>query len=269
MFLYEEPLYEQPQEQADATTSVRLDGLWIPGQAEATGRHGIPVLGPAVGVNISAGIAGRRWHNAGSQTNSYVELLANSSALPTSACTIIVIGRQLAVNNGGIGIDTTIAAEKCGISIANTASQIDWDFGGNVSGSTRLRSAALTNLSDRDVWACTTGPRGMEVWRNGVLIASNAATPTRSASTARWGIGLNLTSAWSATANEPFAYYGVALSSAQMSAAFLAQLVSPEAVFSELTQPRSVYTPVEAASAPFKPAWAISSNAVIGAGAIA
>jgi len=55
-----------------------------------------------------------------------------------------------------------------------------WDYGGSpgkTAGSTRLSVGSLT-FGD-DFWAFTTGPRGMEIWQNGVRRASNAGTPTR------------------------------------------------------------------------------------------
>ena len=55
-----------------------------------------------------------------------------------------------------------------------------WDFGGDQDNVTRLPVGGLS--FGNDIWAFTTGPRGMELWQNGVLRGSNAANPTRNVS---------------------------------------------------------------------------------------
>jgi hypothetical protein len=52
-----------------------------------------------------------------------------------------------------------------------------WDFGGD-SGGNRLSVGGLS-FGD-DIWCFTTGPRGMEIFQNGLLRASNGSNSTRS-----------------------------------------------------------------------------------------
>ncbi len=67
---------------------------------------------------------------------------------------------------------------RCGVHFPYTDGKIYWDYGGVVEGTTRL-SVAMPSSTHRSVYAFTVGPRGMEIWHNGVRIASNSATPTR------------------------------------------------------------------------------------------
>lgn len=53
-------------------------------------------------------------------------------------------------------------------------------FGGNTEGTNQLSVAAAGITFGDDIWCFTTGPRGMEVWQNGLLRGSNSANPTRS-----------------------------------------------------------------------------------------
>jgi len=46
-----------------------------------------------------------------------------------------------------------------------------------------LNGTAAGLVYGDDLWCCTTGPRGMEIWRNGILLASNTANPTRTTQT--------------------------------------------------------------------------------------
>src|SRR5439155_14789667 len=77
-------------------------------------------------------------------------------------------------SNGGTGGGASRVMAHLPFSDGN----VYWDFGGDTDGTTRLTVAGLT-FGD-DIWAFTTGPRGMEVWQNGTLKGSNAQNPTRS-----------------------------------------------------------------------------------------
>jgi hypothetical protein len=71
-----------------------------------------------------------------------------------------------------------------------------WDYGGTTNGYDRLivASAGITYTAD-NIWAVTVGPRGMEMFLNGLLIGSNGGTPTRTASTTAFtlfgGVGVS------------------------------------------------------------------------------
>lgn len=79
---------------------------------------------------------------------------------------------------------------RCGTHFPFTDGNIYWDYGGAVSGTTRL-SVAMPASSHRSVYAFTCGPRGMEIWHNGLRIANNTATPTRTELNAAFKLGLH------------------------------------------------------------------------------
>jgi hypothetical protein len=53
-----------------------------------------------------------------------------------------------------------------------------FDFAGNTEAATRISVAGLTT-SGQQTWCFSTGPRGMQIWQNGRLRASNSANPIR------------------------------------------------------------------------------------------
>ena len=125
-------------------------------------------------------------------TTDRTELAANSSTLlPTGDVTIILGSRKTDATNrdsGAFGVDTATAAEYCAAKLPAADGTVYWDYGGVTAGTTRLTAASLT-FGD-DAWGFTVGPRGMEIWQNGILRASNAANPTRTATSAAFKLGL-------------------------------------------------------------------------------
>ena len=126
-------------------------------------------------------------------TTDRTELAANSSTqlLPTGNVTIILGSRKTDATNrdsGAFGVDTATAAEYCAVKLPAADGTVYWDYGGVTAGTTRLTAASLT-FGD-DAWGFTVGPRGMEIWQNGILRASNAANPTRTATSAAFKLGL-------------------------------------------------------------------------------
>lgn len=98
--------------------------------------------------------------------------------LPTVEATLLWGYQKLdgtARSSGAFGV--TDGASAIGTHLPYADGTVYWDFGGNSEGSTRLSVSSLT-FGD-DLWAFTTGSRGMEIWQNGVRRASNSATPTR------------------------------------------------------------------------------------------
>lgn len=253
------PWDSQPQEDISPAADWRLDGLWFP----AAGSRGPAVL--QANALLEAGPPGLMWKNAAT-TNAAVVLLSNSATLPLSEVTLIVGGAVTTTAIGGeIGVSSGTTTHRLGAHLPYTDNKVYWDFGGTGAGTTRLVTTGTVTRSERDVWALTTGPRGMEIWQNGVLIASNAATPTRAASTAEWGLGPQGVFSGTRPASR---WFMAAISSKQAPAHLLRQLTSPEAAFAELVEPWRIpiHVPVSGGSA-FNPAWAIGSNAIVGAGA--
>jgi hypothetical protein len=125
-------------------------------------------------------------------TTDRTELAANSSTLlPTGDVTIVLGSRKTDGTNrdsGAFGVDTATAAEYCAVKLPAADGTVYWDYGGVTAGTTRLTAAGLS-FGD-DTFGFTVGPRGMEIWQNGVLRASNAANPTRTATSAAFKLGL-------------------------------------------------------------------------------
>lgn len=60
-----------------------------------------------------------------------------------------------------------------------SAGSVAFDYGGATEGATRVSAAVPTSDGTLSFYLFTTGARGMEIWRNGQLLASNTANPTR------------------------------------------------------------------------------------------
>lgn len=113
-----------------------------------------------------------------------------SGILPTSNCTIILGYRKTDATlraSGAFGLTGIVVGEKCHAYLPYSDGTVYWDFGGDVAGTTRLSIGSLS-FGD-DIWAFTTGPRGMEIWQNGIRRANNAANPSRTNSTASFQLG--------------------------------------------------------------------------------
>lgn len=112
---------------------------------------------------------------------------------PTKAITIVLHYHKLdgtARNSAAIGVvpDGTSYNGVCNLDIPASDGKLYFDFGGVTSPTTRLGGISGLTYGD-DVWIATVGPRGMEVWQNGVKVASQSATPTRTNSdTAQFGL---------------------------------------------------------------------------------
>lgn len=111
-------------------------------------------------------------------------LIANSGQfVPTSGgTTISVCYEKLDAtfrNGAAFGVDIVLKANtfRCQTSIPFTDGVTYFDYGGVTNGTTRVQAAGLTFGADH--WVFSTGPRGMEIWQNGQLRASNGANPTR------------------------------------------------------------------------------------------
>jgi hypothetical protein len=75
------------------------------------------------------------------------------------------------------GVDnSSIASYWCGFAApySTGTGNVIFDFGGFTAGTSRLVIYGQTWTTDEDLWVCTVGPRGMEVWRNGALIGSQS-----------------------------------------------------------------------------------------------
>jgi len=93
-------------------------------------------------------------------------------------------------NSGLFGLSTGGSGALMGVHGPWGDGRLIWDFGGGVEGTSRLTISGLSAADFTDaVWVFATGSRGMEIWKNGVLQASNAGNPSRTPDTEPWGIG--------------------------------------------------------------------------------
>lgn len=102
-----------------------------------------------------------------------------------------VLGYQKtdAVNRGSTAFGTqTGTTNTCDAYIPFSDAITYWDFGGT-GGGNRISVGGLT-FGD-DIWAFTTGFRGMEIWQNGILRQSNANDSTRANTGSTFSLGKN------------------------------------------------------------------------------
>lgn len=144
--------------------------------------------------------ADRSWFAADSRT-----------ILPTQEVTVFLDYELISSSAAAFGINSVTNNYWCGTLLPYSDGKIYWDFGGFAEGTTRLSVAGQT--FERAIWVFTTGPRGMEIWKNGIKVASNAANPTRNALNAKWGLGQH----GSAVNSGTFYNYGTVLTHGQLS----------------------------------------------------
>lgn len=129
-------------------------------------------------------------HNAiGDRT---ILTLDGTEILPTDDVTILLGYEKRDATNRASGAfgDTgdAVDAKRCGVHLPYSDGTVYFDYGGTVEGTTRLSKSGLT-VTGRHEWAFTTGPRGMEIWQDGVKVASNSGTPTRTAAVHEFRLG--------------------------------------------------------------------------------
>lgn len=176
----------------------------------------------------------------------------NSTTLgiPTTAATIVLTYRKTDASariSSAFGVFQTgvDGTTRCGAHLPYVDNTIYFDFGGTTEGTSRLSVAGLT-FGD-DTWVFTTGARGMEIWQNGVLRASNSGTPTRVATTTSFALfsGQGVSPASDLAQCEDLKVY-----TTQLSSGLCQHLSHPQTRFDlYATDGRRAYFPVSAAAA--------------------
>lgn len=233
------PWDKQPQAPAQATDVFDLVFL-PPARADLASGQPVRFLG---GASLGVGASGMSGTTSGGASD-FIELASDSSALlSVTAATIIWQGRaRVTGSTGEFGVSSGTSVERCGAHVPFTDNIVYWDFGGATSGTTRLTASGLT-FADSDIWAFTTGPRGMEIWQNGQLRASNAATPSRTPGTAAFGIGRHAVTSGS----DQVTAYAFAYSKRQLPSAFIAGATRDTAsLWRVLLDPQRIGVPVSA-----------------------
>jgi hypothetical protein len=95
-------------------------------------------------------------------------------------------------NAGAFGVDSATNTHRCGAHLPWADGTAYWDFGGDTSPNS-ISAASLTY--GLDVWILTTGQRGMEMWQNGVKVASSGDNPTRTGTSGDFKLGLHSSAA--------------------------------------------------------------------------
>jgi hypothetical protein len=181
-----------------------------------------------------------------------VKSLLQKDKLPTSQVTVLLYGKALTTNNDGEfgNIVDGVDASRMGGHVPYTDGTVYFDFGGHVNGSTRVQVSGLT-FAEEDIFILTSGPRGMEIWQNGTLRASNSATPSRTqASTGSWGLGTNSNASPSAAKNSK--WYLSAVNAKQISTQQIKSLsANPWQIFQPIRRQLFVASAVSGASCTF------------------
>jgi hypothetical protein len=160
-------------------------GLWWFAQGLenlGTAATGDAVLSGDAG-QLSTLVGGKVVHD---NVSDFTELTANPADFAISNAVTIMLGYTWSDttlrNNGGFGL-TANDGQKLGAHFPWSDANIYWDFGAS-----RL-TYGNTKDTNPHVWGFTVGARGMEVWRDGVKVASNATTPTRTDGTNAYRLG--------------------------------------------------------------------------------
>jgi hypothetical protein len=176
----------QPQVAVRLRPEIGFDYFWLPSVGVDLLRSLKPEF--ANNTSIQARVNGQAYRLNGLSANT--TFAANSQTiLPTGAVSIVLSGKGDTSYDFGI-LATTSLNQRCGGHVPIPGDKVYWDYGGATEGSTRLSVAGLS-YSEFDTFIFTAGPRGMEIWQNGRLCASNAASPTRADVASPWGIGAN------------------------------------------------------------------------------
>ncbi len=129
-----------------------------------------------------------REHNS---TGDQSTLGLDSDFLPTQEITIVLAYQKTDAtlrNAVAFGNATATTGQFCAAYVPFTDGKVYFDFGGETAGTTRVNTAGSPTVGD-DIWTFTTGPRGMEIWQNAVLQASNGVNPTRANGAVNFQLG--------------------------------------------------------------------------------
>jgi hypothetical protein len=161
---------------------------WFPQSLANLGHAGTGAAVPFDANSIYAG--GRIYHQA---VSTATRLATTASVFPITNAVTIMLGYQHADTalraQSVLGLQGGATTTYMGTLLPYNDSKVYWDVGGETEGSTRLSVAITKDSTTVHVWGFTAGSRGMEIWRDGVKIASHAGTPTRTVGTQAFYLG--------------------------------------------------------------------------------
>lgn len=181
----------------------------------------------------------------------------SDSFMPSSAITIVLgySKRDATLRaNGAVGSTNTSSSNRVNVHLPFTDGTVYWDFGNATGGSGRLSAAGLS--FGNDIWVFNAGSRGMEIWQNGNLRASQTGHATFTPGSGNFSLG------GSAGQSSDWADYSLCyLYSTQLSQAQIQQIsFNPWQIFVPPVSLR--VTGGTSAPASFKPAWAFSNKLI-------
>lgn len=165
----------QPQQPVPVIRQQGISGVWMPGAGDILAlRDG----GRPSGFNKIG-----RCYILTNSTTERIGLHSNSDFIPTSGGFSMLVSLVYGANLGtgqGVGIRSLGGALTNRASIfLGTSNNIFFDYGGATDGATRVIASTSTTSGTVANVLATTGPRGMEIWLNGKLLASHSGNPTR------------------------------------------------------------------------------------------
>ena len=115
-----------------------------------------------------------------STVDDYVELGVLNSDQPSDAVTVLCHYEKTDATNRAstaFGLSSASDSNRLLTHLPYTNGNVYWDFGGVVTGTSRLIVSGLS-FGD-DLWGFTAGARGMEIWQNGDKVASHGNSAVR------------------------------------------------------------------------------------------
>jgi len=175
-------------------------GVWlfnegVPGVIRNLATEGWEITSGTIAVGVTARGPAYK-HNGTDARANLLDADDCNTLLPTGGGLTVCLGyeKQDATlrASGAFGIGSIFNEVRCGALIPFSDGVVYWDFGGFTEDVTRESIGGLTT-SGYHPWAFTTGPRGMEIWQDGIRKSANSANPTRSAQAQAWQLGTSVT----------------------------------------------------------------------------
>ena len=105
----------------------------------------------------------------------------SADVVPASRVTILSVFRKTdttARTSSNFAIQSATVAHYCQAEVPWTDNKVYWEFGGTA-GYNYVASAAITITTDPIAWAFVAGQRGLALYRDGILLASNTTAAGR------------------------------------------------------------------------------------------
>ena len=118
--------------------------------------------------------------NWAGNTNAYLELAADADdVLGIDSCSMLIVTTR--TNSAttvlvSYGYDAS-ASNRSLLHLPFSDGALYWDFGNATAGSGRISTSISAYLAAGtiNIWGVSAGSRGREIWRNGILLASNSS----------------------------------------------------------------------------------------------